>query len=69
MKNEESSLYDNLPLELFAGFYYEINKNIENGILSDAMYNKNRLIEQAALKRGIPLQFLNDSLHMRNYKK
>lgn len=37
MKNEESSLYDNLPLELFAGFYYEINKNIENGILSDAM--------------------------------
>ncbi|GGB62080.1 hypothetical protein [Fictibacillus barbaricus] len=43
------------PLELLAGFYYEINKNIENGILSDAMYNEISLIEQAALKRGIPL--------------
>ena len=51
MKIKKSSLYDELPLELLAGFYYEINKNIENGILSGAMQHEIRLIEQTALKK------------------
>ncbi|MGG3912231.1 hypothetical protein [Peribacillus simplex] len=39
MVKEKRSLYDKLPFELLAGFYFEINKNIEKGILSDAMYH------------------------------
>ncbi|WP_076371869.1 hypothetical protein [Peribacillus simplex] len=57
----KSSLYDKLPLELLAGFYFEINKNIEKGILSDAMYHEIRLMEQSALKRGISLECLQDN--------
>ena len=60
MENKKSSLYDELPLELLAGFYYEINKNIEKGILSGAMYHEIRLMEQTALKRGISLEYLQD---------
>ncbi|TVX76495.1 hypothetical protein FQP34_24725 [Peribacillus simplex] len=60
MENKKSSLYDELPLELLAGFYYEINKNIEKGILSSAMYHEIRLMEQTALKRGISLEYLHD---------
>ena len=60
MKIKKSSLYDELPLELLAGFYYEINKNIEKGILSGAMYHEIRLMEQTALKRGISLEYLYD---------
>ena len=57
---EKSSLYDKLPVELLAGFYFEINKNIEKGILSDAMYHEIRLMEQTALRRGISLEYLHD---------
>lgn len=46
MDTEGISLYDKLPLEMLAGFYYHINKNIENGILSNAMYHEINLIEQ-----------------------
>lgn len=60
MVKEKSSLYDKLPLELLAGFYYEINKNIEKGILSNAMYHEIRLMEQTALRRGISLKYLYD---------
>ena len=60
MENKKSSLYDKLPLELLAGFYYEINKNIEKGILSAAMYHEIRLMEQTALRRGISLEYLHD---------
>lgn len=60
MENKKSSLYDELPLELLAGFYYEINKNIEKGNLSGAMYHEIRLMEQTALKRGISLEYLHD---------
>ncbi|MBO0997486.1 hypothetical protein IOC57_06950 [Bacillus sp. SD075] len=60
MVKEESSLYDKLPLELLAGFYFEISKNIEKGILSDAMYHEIRLMEQAALRKGISLEYLHD---------
>ncbi|WHY99337.1 hypothetical protein QNH37_09365 [Peribacillus simplex] len=43
-----------------AGFYYEINKNIEKGILSAAMFHEIRLMEQTALRRGISLKYLHD---------
>ncbi|WP_375091265.1 hypothetical protein ACDZ29_27960 (plasmid) [Peribacillus sp. RS7] len=55
----KSSLYDKLPVELLAGFYFEINKNIEKGSLSDAMYHEIRLMEQIALRRGISLEYLH----------
>ena len=60
MEIEKRSLYDKLTLELLAGFYYEINKNIEKGLLSGAMYHEIRLIEQTALRRGISLEYLYD---------
>ncbi|MGG3477641.1 hypothetical protein ABES21_08985 [Peribacillus frigoritolerans] len=60
MVKEKSSLYDKLPSGLLAGFYFEINKNIENGILYDAMYHEIKLMEQAALRRGISLEYLHD---------
>lgn len=55
MNNDGGSLYNRLPLEMLAGFYYHISKNIENGILSNAMYHEINLIEQVAIKRGISL--------------
>ncbi|ECP9029913.1 hypothetical protein FU976_08850 [Campylobacter jejuni] len=61
MVKENSSLYDKLPVDLLAGFYFEINKNIEKGILSDAMYHEIRLMEQSALRRGISLEYLHDT--------
>ena len=60
MVKENSSLYDELPLDLLGGFYFEIHKNIEKGILSDAMYHEIRLMEQSALRRGISLEYLHD---------
>ncbi|MEC0275407.1 hypothetical protein [Peribacillus frigoritolerans] len=60
MVKENSSLYDKLPLDLLAGFYFEIHKNIEKGILSNAMYHEIRLMEQSALRRGISLEYLHD---------
>jgi len=58
--DEKVSLYDELSLEMLAGFYYHINKNIENGILSNAMYHEINLIKQVAIKQGISLTFLYD---------
>ncbi|WP_186668724.1 hypothetical protein [Sporosarcina sp. BP05] len=55
MDDEGVSLYDRLPLEMLAGFYYHINKNIENGILTNAMYHEIDLIKQIATKKGISL--------------
>jgi hypothetical protein len=60
VKQEESSLYDKLPLELLAGFFYTINQNIKTGNLSNAMYQEIKLIEETALKRGISLEYLYD---------
>lgn len=56
--NDEISLYDKLPLEMLSGFYYQIKVNIDNGILSSAMYHEIRLIERIALKRNISLKKL-----------
>lgn len=58
MDYEKTSLYDKLSLEMLADFFYFINKNIENGILSTAMYHEINLIEQAAAKRGVSLKEL-----------
>ncbi|WP_225216189.1 MULTISPECIES: hypothetical protein [Psychrobacillus] len=52
------SLYDELPLEMLAGFYYFISLNIDKGILSDAMHFEIKLIEDIAKTRGIPLDEL-----------
>lgn len=60
MVKEKCSLYDKLPLDLLAVFYFEINKNIKKGILSDAMYHEIRLMEQSALRRGISLEWPQD---------
>lgn len=63
MMKEKSSLYDKIPLVLLTGFFYEINKNIHKGILSKAMYHEIRLIEKAALKRGVSLIYQPDMIH------
>ena len=52
------NLYDQIPSELLAGFYYYININIEKGILSESMYHEIELIKQVAFKRGISLEWL-----------
>ena len=49
----DDSMYDKIPIRMLAGFYYHINKNIEDGILSDAMYHEINLINQVASKKGI----------------
>jgi len=52
MNKGEISFYDRLPIKMLAGFYYHIGKNIENGILSDAMYHEINQIKQVAAKKG-----------------
>jgi hypothetical protein len=52
------NIYNQLPSEALADFYYHINLNIEKGILSGAMYHEIELIKQAAFKRGISLEWL-----------
>jgi len=49
------SFYDRLPLDLVAGFFYQIHRNIDKGILSEAMYQEIRLLERTAKRRGISL--------------
>lgn len=57
------SLYEHLPDELLAGFFMEINKNIEKGILSKAMYSEIALIKAAAGKRGMSEMDLRKVYH------
>lgn len=47
------TLYEKLPTNKLTGFYYEIKKNIDSGILSTAMYHEMNLIKKEAEKRGI----------------
>jgi len=54
------SFYDRLPLELVAGFFYQIHRNIEKGILSDAMHQEIILLERTAKRRGVALEDLYD---------
>ena len=58
MEKEKNSLYDKLSLSSLSGFFYQISENIKIGILSNAMYHEIKLIEQAAFKRGISLEYL-----------
>lgn len=46
-----SNLYEKLPDDLLAQFYVEINKNIDEGILTDAMCFELELIEEIFEKR------------------
>ncbi|OQR53535.1 hypothetical protein CDB3_29355 [Bacillus sp. CDB3] len=54
------SLYDQLPDNLLAGFFMEINKNIQTGVLSEAMYHEIELIQIAAQKRNLSESDLKD---------
>lgn len=47
------NLYDLLPPEVLAQFYYYININIEKGVLSKAMVSEIRLIKKAVRKKGL----------------
>jgi hypothetical protein len=53
-----NELYENLSLEMLAGFYYHISNNIENGTLSHAMLREINLIEKVAANREISLEYL-----------
>lgn len=46
-------LYDQIPNDLLAGFFVEIQKNIAKGVLSAAMYQEIELIRKSADRRGL----------------
>ncbi|XJZ27543.1 hypothetical protein ACF5W4_01365 [Bacillota bacterium Lsc_1132] len=52
------TLYDKLPMEVLAQFFFYINKNIEEGILSEAMYHEVDLIVKALGKQGKKIEDL-----------
>ncbi|MGR5993188.1 hypothetical protein ACT7C9_01620 [Bacillus cereus] len=54
------SLYGQLPDDLLAGFFMEINRNIQTGILSEAMYHEIALIQIVAQKRNLSESDLKD---------
>lgn len=43
---------------MVAGFFYQIHKNIDKGILSDAMHHEIKLLERTAKRRGVALEDL-----------
>ncbi|MED2766026.1 hypothetical protein P4283_29315 [Bacillus thuringiensis] len=45
------SLYEQISDDLLAGFYVEIKKNMQKGILSEAMYHEIALIMEVAERR------------------
>ncbi|MGE0993073.1 hypothetical protein ACQGR0_07315 [Bacillus sp. GMa5/2] len=47
------SLYEQLPDDILVEFFIEINKNIQAGILSEAMYHEIYLIQMVAEKRKL----------------
>lgn len=61
------TLYEELPTDLLVGFHYEIQKNINRGVLSDAMYQEINLIKAEAKKRGISLLDLKQHGNKNNY--
>ncbi|QOY37988.1 hypothetical protein AWH56_010715 [Anaerobacillus isosaccharinicus] len=56
------SLYEKLPNDLLIAFYEEINKNINLGILSDAMYHELELLKEAADKNKVPLPYIKEEV-------
>jgi hypothetical protein len=55
-----SSLYDQLPVDFLSSFYFEIKKNIEKGILTEAMNFELNLIVKAAQKKGVAIEELHN---------
>jgi len=53
------NLYDKLPIDVLAQFYYHIIKNIESGILSKAMYYEIKLIKKSVIKKGLQITDLD----------
>lgn len=53
------NLYDKLPIDVLAQFYFHINKNIEKGILSKAMYYEIKLIKKSVIKKGLQIADLD----------
>jgi hypothetical protein len=53
------TIYDKLPIEVLACFYYEIKNNIDKKILSEAMYYELDLIEKAAKRKGVTIENLH----------
>jgi hypothetical protein len=47
------SFYDRLPLEMVAGFFYQIHKNIDKGILSDVMHHEIKLLKRTAKRKRL----------------
>jgi hypothetical protein len=58
------SFYDRLPLEMVAGFFYQIHKNIDKGILSDAMHHEIKLLERTAKRRGSHWKTYMNKVHV-----
>ncbi|OIJ15558.1 hypothetical protein BKP35_00760 [Anaerobacillus arseniciselenatis] len=50
-----SNLYKKLPDELLVQFYEEINKNINEGILTEAMCIEVELIDEIFKDRGLKI--------------
>ncbi|MBT2655067.1 hypothetical protein J7E81_07345 [Bacillus sp. ISL-18] len=53
------NLYDKLPIDVLAQFYFHINKNIEKEILSKAMYYEIKLIKKSVIKKGLQITDLD----------
>ena len=65
MQEIMDSLYDKMETEMVAGFFYFINKNMDKGILSNAMQSEIKLIERTAKRRGVSLEELYEQgLHL-----
>ncbi|PGS83523.1 hypothetical protein COC69_01990 [Bacillus cereus] len=47
------SLYEQISNDLLAGFYVEIKRNIQKGILSEVMHYEILLIKEIAEKRNL----------------
>lgn len=58
MNDDRVFLYDKLPVEMLAGFYFQINTNIEKENLSNAMHHEISLIKEAAKRKNISLTCL-----------
>lgn len=54
------SFYEKLPTNFLIDFYYEINKNIEKGILTKTMYYELGLILSVMEQKGITVDKPND---------
>jgi hypothetical protein len=54
-RDDDMSIYDKLPVDVLVVFYYEILKNIEQGILTERMYAELELIYAAAERKDVTM--------------